>query len=101
MTDATISSIKSGIGKTGVALWYHTQQEYKSLSKAQKRELYEWRTENESNKSRKVKTNSTPSSEIEISALIQKRFDAKLKKVEEKKAKKESAKEELKVALIS
>ena len=37
------STIKSGIGKTGVEFRYHTKAEYKKLTKEQKTELYEWR----------------------------------------------------------
>eukprot|EP00984_Skeletonema_dohrnii_P000995 scaffold318_cov96-Skeletonema_dohrnii-CCMP3373.AAC.6 len=34
--------IKSGVGKTGVHLRYHTTEEFKALSAAQKEELVEW-----------------------------------------------------------
>jgi hypothetical protein len=39
----TITGGKPAIGKTGVHLRYHTQQEYNKLSKEQKDELREWR----------------------------------------------------------
>ena len=35
--------IKTGIGESGVHLRYHEPKEYEKLSKAQKRELSEWR----------------------------------------------------------
>ena len=43
-TDGT--SIKSGIGSTGVELQYHTHKEYKKLSTEEKTELHEWRKTN-------------------------------------------------------
>ena len=100
--EANVSSIKSGIGKTGVALRYHSQSEYKTLTKEQKQELYEWRSSSEKkDKSKNKKNSSLPTTESEISALVEKRLTAKLRKIEDKKAKEESAKEELKAAVIS
>ena len=101
--EANVSFIKSGIGKTGVALRYHSQSKYKTLTKEQKQELYEWRSssENAKDKSKNNKNSSLPTTESEISALVEKRLMAKLRKIEDKKAKEESAKEELKAAVIS
>jgi hypothetical protein len=42
-TDVTVSSMKTGIGKTGVHLRFHSHSEYKTLTAAQKAELKEWR----------------------------------------------------------
>ena len=38
------STIKSGVGSTGVDLRYHKLDEYKKLSAEQKSELHEWRS---------------------------------------------------------
>ena len=42
---ATISSVqlKQGKGKSGVEFRFHTEEEYRRLPAAQKKELYEWR----------------------------------------------------------
>ena len=39
-TKVNVGAIRSGIGKMGVALRYHTDEEYKALTKAQKQELW-------------------------------------------------------------
>ena len=52
---------KKGFGESGVELRYHSKQEYKKLSRAQKRELSAWR---------KDKENEKPSSQ-KVSALEQ------------------------------
>jgi hypothetical protein len=43
------SAIKSGIGKTGVNLRFHTKDEYNKLTSAQKNELRQWRIDNPKN----------------------------------------------------
>ena len=42
-TPAAVSSLKAGLGTSGVHLRYHTEEEYAQLSTAQKAELYAWR----------------------------------------------------------
>ena len=48
-----------------------------------------------------TKSKTLPTTESEISALVEKRVETKLRKIEEMKADEESAKQELKAALIS
>ena len=48
-----------------------------------------------------TKSKTLPTTESEISALVEKRVEAKLRKIEEMKANEESTKQELKAALIS
>ena len=63
------TDLKSGIGKTGVELRYHTYAEYTKLSTEQKKELSEWRGKNGTSdgkgksgkQSAKKTTNSEPS----------------------------------------
>lgn len=40
--DTESLTISTGIGTSGVSLWYHKQAEYNKLTAAQKRELSEW-----------------------------------------------------------
>ena len=40
---------KKGVGKTGIELRYYTKEEYKGLTKAQKKKLQEWRKKSKSN----------------------------------------------------
>ena len=50
------SSLKPGIGKTGVHLRWHKREEFRKLSKEQRKELVEWRAkekENEGNDGKK------------------------------------------------
>jgi hypothetical protein len=82
--DANVSSFgaKSGRGsKTGVHLRYHKYSEFKALSEAQRTELTEWRqTKEGKTKSGKDKTKKTVQfTEKSISAVVDKRVDAKLK----------------------
>ena len=44
--------LKKGIGKTGVALRYHSKEEYRKLTDEQKMELKEWRIGQKNNKKR-------------------------------------------------
>ena len=56
-------SPKSGIGKTGVPLRFHTREEYRSLTSEQKQELKEYRDQREQDgKSRKLSEKSPPKS---------------------------------------
>ena len=72
-----------------------------ALSKVQKQELYEWRSSPEGKEqTKKDKASASSVSESEISALVEKRVAARLKKIEDKKTKDEQAKEELKATLI-
>lgn len=56
------TELKSGIGKTGVALRYHTKEEYGKLQPEQKKELKDWRVStgasDEKGKSKKYKAKS-------------------------------------------
>ena len=88
--------MKSGIGLTGVALRYHTDKEYRSLSKAQKQELYEWRVKERKNSKPGKVTNGA-----DISAIVDKRVNATLRKIQERRDKQKSAKEDFKSVLIS
>ena len=53
-SEATVSVAKAGIGRTGVHLRWHTQQEFRALNDQQKAELKSWRDDNPdaANKSR-------------------------------------------------
>ena len=66
--------LKSGIGKTGVALRYHSKDEYKTLTDEQKRELKAFREENK--KKRKAEGKSSGEKpEGKGGAKRQKRFN--------------------------
>ena len=82
---------KPSIGKTGVHLRYHTQAEYKALSKGQRDELRQWRELNpsvgKSSKKPKADTNkrSDTFTKKQVAAMVADRVDAALKKVVEDK----------------
>jgi hypothetical protein len=55
IADISSTDGRESIGKTGVHLRYHTPEEYSQLSKDQKDELYEWRSKNGNDGSKKRK----------------------------------------------
>ena len=74
--DATVAGFgdKPGIGRTGVHLRWHGENEYSELTKEQRRELNQWRTEQrksnpdydpKNNKKREVNLQSLPRGRIE------------------------------------
>jgi len=81
-----ISALKPGKGKTGVHLRYHVKDEYDKLTRAQKKELYEWRTTPEgkaamdAGKAKAAKSDSKKQKSVStVSALVSKAVDEKLK----------------------
>ena len=58
-----------GTGETSVKFRYYTGNEYKSLTKAQKRELSEWRESNKSNNPNETKNESSRNSVLESTLL--------------------------------
>ena len=95
------STIKSGIGSTGVEFRYHTQSEYKKLSKDQKTELREWRLSNEveqpPKKTPKIerKGKVTFSDQKKFKKMVSEAVVAELTSLDEKKAKEEADKEDV------
>ena len=84
----TISDLKTGQGKTGVHLCYHVKEEYDKLTRAQKKELYEWRTMPEgkaamdAGKVQADKSNAKKKKLVSsVSALVSKAVDEKLKSI--------------------
>ena len=84
----TISDLKTGQGKTGVHLRYHVKEEYDKLTRAQKKELYKWRTTLEgkaamdAGKVQADKSNAKKKKSVSsVSALVSKAVDEKLKSI--------------------
>ncbi|MEM7463143.1 MAG: hypothetical protein AAF362_10745, partial [Pseudomonadota bacterium] len=80
---------KSGIGKSGVHLRYHTPEEYEKLNGEQRSELREWRLQNPEQKKRKTQRSGGRFSKKKIAAMVAKQLETKIKEtsaaVEEQK----------------
>ena len=93
---------RSGLGKTGVHLRYHTKSEYTKLTSAQKTELREWRS-----KSKDKSSDGKPKKQAEAKALaaaVDKAIDKRLAATETPPAPElndESTKSELKAYIMS
>ena len=78
---------KKGIGKSGVHLRYHAHEEYKTLNKAQKEELHEWRasTGKKGKPQQKWKKGKTDNVKA-MASVVEKKVATKLKAIEDDKA---------------
>jgi len=101
--DATVAGFgdKPGIGRTGVHLRWHGENEYSELTKEQRRELNQWRTEQRKSnpdydpKSDKKKGGESPKSSKRKDRRVKKALAAAIEKqVEEKLKEKLKASEE-------
>ena len=87
-----ISSLKPGMGKTGVHLRWYTKEEFRKLSKEQRNELIEWRSQkkdqkegnngNNNERGPGKGKNAKKKREAAISAAVDKRIAEKLKETE-------------------
>ena len=104
-TPATqISALKSGIGKTGVSLRWHNPEEYAKLTAEQRTELWNWRHNQQDSSeggSKKKKRSPVTTTDAEISALVEKKVQAKLKQMQKKQDDENEAKESLKGAIAA
>ena len=80
---------KAGLGKTGVHLRWHTPEEFKRLSKKQKRELFDWRKTQDEQNSGGGKTGRASkqqkSQEDAIAAAVEEKLASMKKKEQDKK----------------
>ncbi len=89
--DVGSATAKASIGKTGVHFRWHTMEEYKQLSGAQKRELYEWQQANPNFKRPSTKFQPAKSkgakryTKKQLSSLVSKRVKLELSQREEAK----------------
>ena len=72
--------LKKGIGRTGVALRYHSKEEYRKLTDEQKMELKEWRIGQKNNRKRNEPRNSGTNESVPDRAggKRQRRFEKQL-----------------------
>ena len=104
--DADGTKIRVGIGKTGVALRWHVGPEYAKLPKDQKDELRRWRHKTGEYAGRKdTPGEKSGGGNTNVSALVQKKVAAKLRKLKKAKSKKrkedESNKDEMKAMMVA
>ena len=108
ISDATVSGFgaKIGIGKTGVHLRWYEASEFKKLNKAQKKELFEWRkqqndSDNSPDKKKSKKESKWEKREKKVSSLISKELDKKLKEMTKKQDKDKTLDQENKAYIMS
>ena len=104
------SQISNGIGKTGVHLrYYEDKAEYNSLTRAQKTELYEWRSRGGGGSKTKTTPKHVPPpkwkriagpSKAQIASLVEKGVEAKLTKLAKTKDTAEREQASLKAAVM-
>ena len=96
---------KPGIGKTGVHLRWHTNYEFRKLSKKQKNELFKWRKEQEEkdgegDEGGRMKKRAKSRRE-DIAAAVEEQLEARLKELKDKENEKAKSDDDARAYIMS
>ena len=94
------TSLKPGVGKTGVALRFHKISEYKKLNEEQKAELAEWR-KNRKNKPDNAKPTAVTTSNKKLKTMVSEMLATELSKIEDTRAQEEAERQLIHQNLVS